>query len=98
MVSINWFDLPSQILVGKPELPEMEDIWAKKVELSDFIELDLVGWIARVERFFEEQEVHPSNKLQWPFMSMKSVRMLVSVLVSRLKRTLMHIGTPSLEL
>jgi hypothetical protein len=59
MVSINWFDLPSQILEGKPVLPEMEDIWAKKVELSDFIELDLVGQIARVERFFGEQEIHP---------------------------------------
>ncbi|MCH85757.1 pentatricopeptide repeat-containing protein, partial [Trifolium medium] len=41
--------IPHQILEGKPALPEMKDIWDKKVELSDFIELDLVGWIARIE-------------------------------------------------
>lgn len=40
-------------------------------------------WVdCRAEKLFEKQEIHLSDKLQWLFMSMQSVRMLVSVLAS----------------
>lgn len=55
---------------------EMEDMWAKKVELPDFTGIDPIGWVARAERFFEDQEIHSSDKLQWAFMSMEGEAML----------------------
>jgi len=40
-------------------------------EHPDFVGMDSFGWIVRGERFFEEQEIQPRDKLQWEFMSMK---------------------------
>lgn len=55
---------------------EMEDVWVKKVELSEFSGTEPVGWISKAERFFEKQGIHPYDKVQWAFMSMKEIAML----------------------
>ncbi|RDX85677.1 hypothetical protein CR513_33101, partial [Mucuna pruriens] len=49
----------------------MEDMWAKKVELPDFVGIDPIGGIDRAEKFFEEHEIYPSDMLQRAFMSME---------------------------
>lgn len=53
----------------------MEDVWAKKVELPDFMGTDPIGWIVRAERFFEENETHPNDMLQWAFTRMEGEAM-----------------------
>jgi hypothetical protein len=40
-----------RIFERAPALPEMEDMWAKKVELPDFTGTNPIGWITKAERF-----------------------------------------------
>nr|KYP49063.1 hypothetical protein KK1_029182 [Cajanus cajan] len=47
--------------------------WAKKVEFPIFEDVDPIGWIAQAEKFFEVHEIHPTEKLQLAFVSMKGV-------------------------
>ncbi|CAJ2654089.1 unnamed protein product [Trifolium pratense] len=56
---------------GSDEEPVMEDVWAMKKQLPDFMGTDPVGWIAAAEWFFEKNEVPSRDKLQWAFMSME---------------------------
>lgn len=44
--------------------------WMKKKELPTFEGSDPLGWVARVEKFFEVQQVKPSAKLRLAFISM----------------------------
>lgn len=45
--------------------------WVKKVELPTFEGHDPLGWLARAEKFFEVQQVKPSERLRLAFISMK---------------------------
>jgi len=42
-----------RILERAPALQEMDDMWAKKVELLDFTGTNPLGWITKAERFCE---------------------------------------------
>jgi len=52
-------------------LPNIDEMWAKKVDLPDFIGTNFVCWIAVAEKFFEDNPIQPCDKLQWAFMSME---------------------------
>jgi hypothetical protein len=39
--------------------------------LADFMGTDPVGWITAAEEFFEKNQIHPCDMLQWAFMSME---------------------------
>lgn len=53
---------------GEDEAPRS---WMNKVELPSFEGSDPLGWIARVEIFFEVREVKTSEKLRLSFISME---------------------------
>ena len=44
--------------------------WTKRVDLSTFEESDPHGWVSRVEKFFEVQNVIVTEKLKLAFISM----------------------------
>jgi hypothetical protein len=44
--------------------------------LPDFVGEDPVGWIVTAQRFFHEQKIHSSDKVQWAFMRMEGIAML----------------------
>lgn len=57
-------------------LSEMEEIWAKKVELLDFTGTYPIGLIVSAERFSKEQEFNLYEQLHRLFMCMEGLAML----------------------
>lgn len=58
---------------GGPDEEEVEPprSWMKKVELPIFEGSDLLGWVARAEKFFKVQQFRPLEKLRLAFISME---------------------------
>jgi hypothetical protein len=44
--------------------------------LPEFVGEDPMGWIVTAQRFFDEQKIHSSDKVQWAFMRMEGIAML----------------------
>lgn len=49
--------------------------WMKKAELPNFEGSDPLGWIAKAEKFFMEQEILQNDHSQWAFMNMEGEAM-----------------------